>query len=159
LTITVEVPYIQNGITKTVELPLLPHNYGNDLICDDCGYEFVPPTVVEKAGSYGFEHDDDSGTYISNNKGVGDSSAIATITANGNCTITINWTVSSETNYDKLFIYVNDAVDSNVNGKSGSTSGTLTLNLNAGDVVKFEYKKNGSGNSNNDCATFTYTLT
>lgn len=145
--------YEKDGETGQIVLPMIPHDY-EDAVCSICGKEAVTIVTEISEGTYGFINSD--GIYTSNNKGKGSTNAYATITAMKACEIVITWTVSSQANYDKFYIYVNNTVQSTVNGVSGIKNGTLTLTLAVGDVVKLRYYKNSSTNSNNDCATFTY---
>ena len=71
------------------------------------------------------------------------------------CNLTINWTVSSEANYDKFTIKVNGTARSDVNAVSGTKNGSFTIELSAGDVITFTYSKDSSSASGSDCATFT----
>ena len=66
----------------------------------------------------------------------------------------LNYEVSSETNYDKGSFYKNGTglkVD-----LSGLSSGSIELNgLTTSDVIKVVYKKDGSGNNNDDVVRFS----
>ncbi len=111
----------------------------------------------ESVGTYTFDYVD--GSWVSNNLGKHSTSAIVKLTAAGDITVTFNYEVSSETRWDGLHIKVNGSyvVDGN-NGKdflNGTASGSLTLELKAGDVLLIEYKKDGSGSSNPEKATIS----
>lgn len=80
-----------------------------------------------------------------------------TLVADGS--IELNYMVSSENNYDWLYIYVDNA---EVVKRSGSVSWTVyAKDLSAGNhTVKFKYTKDGSGNSGSDAGAIGYvTLT
>ncbi|MBO5884486.1 MAG: leucine-rich repeat protein, partial [Clostridia bacterium] len=153
-TTTGTVVYSKGGETVQITLPIIPHNFV-DGVCSKCGLAI---TVKEVATGYTYGFINNNGTYTSNNKGIDNSSAVAEMAIGSSCTLTINWTVSSESGWDKFYIYKNGIVQSNVNGVSGVSSGTLTLTLIAGDVILFKYQKDSSASSNSDCATFTYTV-
>lgn len=73
-----------------------------------------------------------------------------TITAATDVTVSFRYKVSSEANYDYLRIYVNG---SRVISVSGTTSYVnYTVNLSAGDTLRFTYSKDGSASSGSDCA-------
>ena len=87
-----------------------------------------------------------------NNKGKDSSTASSTLTALNDCEITITWTVSSESGWDKLTITVKGTTQ--VNAVSGEKSDSFTVSLSAGDTIVFTYTKDSSGNTGSDCATF-----
>ena len=69
--------------------------------------------------------------------------------------VTINFGVSSESNYDYFRIYKNG---SQIYGISGSYSNQiLDIPVFAGDVLEFRYTKDGSVNRGSDCGWFTIT--
>lgn len=90
--------------------------------------------------------------FTSNNASRANSEAVTTLTAKYACTVTYDYSVSSETN-DKLTIKEKNTTV--VNGLSGTQSGSRSVSLNAGDTISFSYKKNGYTNRNNDNATFS----
>ncbi len=96
-------------------------------------------------------------SYISNSKNVDNSAAVMGITANSACTVSFNWSVSSESNYDKLYIWVvsSGKTTTKVNGVSGSQTNSLNLTLNAGEELYIAYIKDGSQASNNDQVTIS----
>ena len=110
-------------------------------------------------GSYKFV--DKDGSLVSDNKSKGSSTASMTITMLGNYTVSYDFTVSSESGWDKAtFKHTVDGTTTTVqNAISGSKSGTETAVLSAGDSMNFSYTKDSSGNSGNDCVTLVFTIT
>ena len=79
------------------------------------------------------------------------SSYTLTITAPCKVNVSFNYSVSSESGYDWLTIYINGSQYDRI---SGSTSGrSYSGTLQAGQTVRFVYSKDGSANSGNDCGT------
>ena len=91
--------------------------------------------------------------WTSNNKGVSSSQAVSEWEVGSDGTLKINWTVSSETNYDKLTIYV-DGTEA-VSAKSGIDSGTITIPAGK-HTVKAVYLKDSSQDGNDDQAVLTF---
>ena len=89
-----------------------------------------------------------NGMLVSTNHRYSSSSSY-TITAQRDFVLKVAYTVSSETNYDKLRIYHNSM---EICTASGTHSDDLELELNAGDTVTFTYSKDGSGDRGDDCA-------
>ncbi len=99
------------------------------------------------------------GVWESGGKGVNslNSSSVTSalqIEAYADGMLTFSCGASGENNCDYLRIYVNDTVKFD---KIGSASDTIsfeskTIELNAGDVVKFVFRKDNSANKNLDCA-------
>lgn len=143
--------YEKNGVQKHVSIPVLGHNADENGICTRCGEE-VPFYTITKSNGANYEFVEASGVYTSNNKGINSSTASTTLIAGRSFDITITWTVSSETNWDKFTIRVNSTTQ--VNAVSGIQNGSFTVSLSAGDTITFIYAKDSSGNSNDDCATF-----
>ena len=88
-----------------------------------------------------------NGTYFSNNHGNSSSSQLK-ITAQYDCVLTLHYGVSSESNFDKLFILLNGTQKAVISGNV--TGQTLTLTLTAGDVITVRYTKDGSQSSGDD---------
>ena len=110
-------------------------------------------------GSYKFVEKD--GSLVSDNKGKGSSTASMTITMLGNYNVSYNYSVSSESGWDKATFKhtIGGSTTTVQNGISGSVSGTETAVLSAGDSMNFSYSKDSSGNRDNDCVTLTFTIT
>ena len=105
----------------------------------------VDPLTVENTNRIPFVFTD--GTYYSNNHNHGSSSQMQ-ITAQYDCTLTLRYGVSSEANFDWLYIFYNDV---QMDGISGNVTGQIqTMSLKAGDCVVIRYSKDGSVSSNSD---------
>ena len=66
-------------------------------------------------------------------------------------TITIQYSASSEANYDKLIIYKNGTEIAQASGTENVYK-TLSISLEAGDTVTFTYSKDTSTSTGSDCA-------
>lgn len=113
-----------------------------------------PIWTVSSTDIYYFEQNGD--TWISNNQGQNNTSATTTwtVTLPESVNVSIPWSVSSESGYDKLTV----TLDSNkmVNAVSGGKSGTIETTLSAGThTLKATYSKDSSGAYGSDCATIT----
>ena len=110
-------------------------------------------------GSYKFV--DKNGALVSNNKGIGSSTASMTITMLGNYNVTYNYDVSTESGWDKFSVKetVSGTSTTIVSGASGDDSGSKTATLAAGDSINFTYTKDSSGNSGDDTVTLTFVIT
>ncbi len=104
---------------------------------------------LENSSSYPFTNSND--TYTSTNK-VASSTSTFYIRAQYDCTLTIEYGVSSESNYDWLTIYKNTTQQDRI---SGEVSGkTITISLVAGEYIKITYSKDGSVDRNSDQGYF-----
>lgn len=91
-------------------------------------------------------------TWISNNRGLHSTTATSTWTAKQDCSVSFRYTVSSESvSYDYLNI---TAAGTQILANTGgtATTNTLTATLKAGQTIVFNYRKDGSNNTNEDCA-------
>lgn len=91
-------------------------------------------------------------TWISNNRGLHSTTATSTWTAKKDCSVSFRYTVSSESaSYDYLNI---TAAGTQILANTGGTvtTNTLTATLQAGQTLVFNYRKDGSNNTNEDCA-------
>ncbi len=79
------------------------------------------------------------------------SSSIYKITASVTTTISFQYMVSSESNYDKLFIKKNDDTLVTLSGTTNSYT-SYSITLNAGEYLSFTYSKDSSSSSGSDCA-------
>ena len=98
----------------------------------------------------------DYNKWKSNNKGKDSTSAVSTFTieTTSETEYSFDWTVSSESNYDKLTITCNGTTI--VNGVSGTKNGTQKVTLKSGmNTLKATYSKDSSSASGDDCATIT----
>ena len=128
-----------NVITTLATVPALGHR----VIAEQSVQ--IDPLTVSNTSSVPFILTD--GTYYSNNKSSNSISQIQ-ITAQYPCSLTLNYGVSSEQNYDKLTILLNDTQKDVISGTVSDK--TMTLSLEANDVVIVRYSKDGSVDKNQD---------
>ena len=98
----------------------------------------------------------DYNKWKSNNKEKNSTSAISTFTIDApkDMEYSFDWTVSSESNYDKLSITCNGTTI--VDSVSGTKNGTDKVTLKSGtNTLKATYLKDSSGSKGDDCATIT----
>ena len=98
----------------------------------------------------------DYNKWKSNNKGKNSTSAVSTFTIDAptDMEYSFDWTVSSESNWDKLSITCNETTI--VNEVSGTKNGTEKITLKSGtNTLKATYSKDSSRASGEDCATIT----
>jgi hypothetical protein len=74
------------------------------------------------------------------------------ITMQAGETLTFDWSVSSETNYDKLKFFVNGSLVTDINGSVAFTSYTYTAASSGTYTFKWSYEKDSSVNSGSDTA-------
>lgn len=87
---------------------------------------------------------------VSGNKGMSSSSSTLQLTMKDTVNLSFEYKVSTEENYDKLTI--SHGSTKLVNGVSGLTDWTrLDIDAKQGDVISIVYKKDSSGNKNDDC--------
>jgi hypothetical protein len=67
-------------------------------------------------------------------------------------TFTFDWSVSSESNYDKLTFYANNVEVANISGEVSFTTYTYTASSAGSFTFKWTYKKDYSVNSGRDTA-------
>ena len=113
----------------------------------------VPFTVKSYNSSYVMTYDESTNTWKTTNQSKGSSSSGIIIEASADVEVTFNWSVSSESGWDKFYVYANGS--SIVGGKSGTDSGTVTVVVRAGNNIMLYYSKDGSGNSGSDTVTIT----
>ena len=105
------------------------------------------------AGAYPWTLQDD-GSFRSGNAGIGGSSSTAekTVAVKAGARLTLDYTVSSEKDYDYFDITWNGTT---LLSASGSKSGTFehVFTSDATGTLKFLYSKDSSGNSGSDCVT------
>ena len=96
----------------------------------------------------------DNGSFRSGNAGIGGSSSTAekTVAVKAGARLTLDYTVSSEKDYDYFDITWNGTT---LLSASGSKSGTFehVFTSDATGTLKFLYSKDSSGNSGSDCVT------
>ena len=87
---------------------------------------------------------------VSGNKGKSGSSSTLQLTMNDTVNLSFDYKVSTEKGYDKLTISNGDT--KLVDGVSGLIGWTpLEINARQGDVISIVYKKDSSGDKNDDC--------
>jgi len=70
-----------------------------------------------------------------------------------NTSISFDWDVSSESNYDFLRFYINDVEKTNISGSVATTS--LSYSLSENDILKWCYTKDGSAFSGTDSGSLS----
>ena len=108
--------------------------------------------------SYEWAYDSEKGTFTSGNTGKGSSKSILEFTFAKESFTAFSYVVNSESNYDFLTIYVNGSTvyTSRVSGKNGQDiTGSFSYTFDAGDVLKIQFEKDGSGNQGLDCAVLS----
>lgn len=145
-----------DGLIATEVIPKDPHDYDENNKCRVCGIEVSDSQrlleeclSLESSTGYSFAINS-AGEYISGNKNLHSTVSEMTFTASCDMTMTLVYSVSSESGWDKFKI--------DHNGTMIEKSGTVTreemvLNLMAGDVVKFTYSKDSSANYGDGVAT------
>ncbi len=108
--------------------------------------------TISSTGSYPWQLSGDY--YQSTNKGVNSSSSEMTITFTNSGSFTFGYKVSSESNYDKLYISLNSI--SIVSGISGTSSSFVekTIDVVANDVLTIKFTKDSSQASGDDRGYF-----
>ena len=91
-----------------------------------------------------------SGTLLYSTNKSASSSSTYKITALASIKVSFSYRVSSESNYDFLTISKNGTQLARISGSTSYVS--TTVSLAAGDYLTFTYSKDGSVNSNDDCA-------
>lgn len=102
-------------------------------------------------------------TMDSTNDGVSSSKSSIKFEVAKDSVVSFDYSISSEKNYDKLFVYTYATVDAtstidlNVSGDSSETlyTGTYVAKLAAGNVIEIVYSKDSSGNRGLDHASIT----
>ena len=122
------------------------------------GFGKTPGYYFDPRVSHTFVDAEGNGVYVSNNKGIGSSGAYLDIFFTASGVVTFDYTVSSESGWDKFNIYAKangEAYKNIVYNASGEQSGTITLNVAAGDYVYFQYNKDSGGNKGSDTVTIS----
>lgn len=135
-------------------------NIGNDL-CDATRSLLLQPIngdmigncfQIKNSRSHWFERTWNGG-FKANNFGVGSSTAKTTLTAICDLKMQFDYSYNTESSYDKFTISVNGKdVVSSVSGKS---SGTYKTTITDGDVIVFEYTKDGSSQPDGEHVTIS----
>ena len=122
-----------------------------------CNWTDVAPFTVEQYSSaYAMVYDASTGAWTNTNQGAGGTNSGLTITATViDIEVTFTWSVSSESRYDGLVVYANGKQEITYYDASGIKSDTFTVVVRAGNNVQLYYRKDGSGNTNDDTLTIT----
>ena len=111
----------------------------------------VPFTVSQYSQTYAMTYDAATATWTSSNQAVSSSSSGLVIEATTvDIEITFDWVVSSESNWDAIYVYANGQQLLNKSSGSGEKSGTITVTLRAGNNLQVYYSKDGSGDKGDD---------
>ena len=120
----------------------------------DSEAKFIETITFEDSYPWSVETYKDELWMISTNKGIGSSKSTISFTMASAANLAFDYCTSSEYRWDFLKVYINDVEVVNTKNLASSTeySGTYSALVAAGDVIKFEYSKDGSGNNGNDKA-------
>ena len=129
----------KKAITQPGTVPALGHRITQDHT------EVVDPLTIESTTSVPFLKE--GNTYYSQNHSAYSTCQLK-IVAQYACTLTIQYGVSSEPNYDKMFITHNTVDLVNISGVVSNQQ--RTLDLAAGDKVYILYSKDGTVDKNDD---------
>ena len=121
-----------------------------------CMVNFIENPIMYEItnGTYYFAYDEATNKFLSNNQGKHSTNAETTLTFTKAYagTIIVKWTVSSESNYDKLTITYKGTAQ--VNAVSGEKNGSFEItDVAVGDTLYFKYSKDSSASSGTDTAT------
>lgn len=127
---------------------------GNLTVYAKWGTEEVVPYTLEnkdKSSSYlAWKHE--GNTFTSTNGGKGNSYSEMTVTAGVvDIVVSFDYIVGSETSYDKLLVLLGSATKLDVSGDA--KTGSFSITVKAGETLKIQYKKDGSGDRNGDSVT------
>lgn len=118
----------------------------------------TPGYYVDYRESYTFVDAEDNGVFVSNNKGEGSTCAYMDVFFTDNGTFTFTYKVSSESKYDKLFVYAQangESYKQILGPLSGEATDTITITVEPGDYIYFQYSKDPSGNKGDDTVTIS----
>ena len=99
----------------------------------------------------------DTGTYSTSpgsaRSGVISDNGTTTLktTVQGKGTLSFKWKTSSEQNYDKLNLYVDGSLITNISGSTNWTAYTRTITAEGSHTIEWRYTKDGSVSSGSDC--------
>ena len=113
------------------------------------GTQLVDSYTTQNDASYPFAQE--SGWYVSTNH-ENDSTSTFEIQALYDCEIRVEYKVSSESSYDRLYVYINNYQHDVISGTVGPKS--LNTELEPGDKIRFEYDKDVSVSEGDDCGYF-----
>ena len=139
---------------KEAITPALGHNIDKETcICSRCG-AYLPTSIeIQNEGEYTFVPNSTKTIWTSNNTGIGGSMATIVLKVSGYSSL--HWKVSSEKNYDKLSILI-DNIETNVKDISGEANGILQLAASKDTIITATYSKDPTGNTNEDIGELTF---
>lgn len=115
----------------------------------DAYFADLPLTAEAQNGASNLQWSVKNGI-LTSPKGFMQSTRSLILTANADTHLTFEYKVSTEAKYDTFTFTHNTTIV--VNGVSGIVDWTLVeLDVKAGDTLTFSYKKDSSGNKNDDC--------
>lgn len=106
----------------------------------------IPVTADPGSSSTGWTEKD--GMLQTLNQGKSYTTSTLTLTFTEDACISFQYKASTEESYDKLTIALNGSTKATASGDSGWKG--MTIEAAAGDKLTFSYKKDGSGNGNDD---------
>ena len=130
----------------------LNKKWANAVLVNETGYVTTDKTVNISNSSTVINN------LTSNNQGIGNSTATSTITITTGSeagTLSFDYSVSSESNYDKLTITVNGTTIANAISGEASDTYSVSATANTTYTIVATYKKDGSGNKGTDTASIT----
>ena len=111
---------------------------------------------IEMTRIYGFVKTS-TNVYVSENVGAQNSEAVMGFTYKSSGTLSFNYTLSSETYNDRLYVYVDGVCVHKSYALTSGTNGSFSRSISAGSLVKIVYVKDSTVNKNNDKVTITFT--
>lgn len=129
--------------TTYEEIPALGHKM-NGNSCQNC--DFVLGVTIQHGNNSFYLL---NGALVSDNYDCHSTTAILVLEFLADGIISFDYSVSSESGWDKFLVLLNYNTQLEA---SGEKSGSFTLSVKAGDVVDFKYQKDGSGSYGADCA-------
>lgn len=121
-------------------LPLSAFAFGEGVLTG------IPVTADPGSSSTGWTEKD--GMLQTLNQGKSYTTSTLTLTFKEDACISFQYRASTEENYDKLTIALNGSSKATVSGDTGWKS--MTVEAAAGDTLTFSYRKDGSGDKNED---------
>ncbi len=147
------------GATRTPE-----HSYDNacDKTCNLCGavrttQHYTKVTVPATShtavndSTYPFTR---SGEWTVSTNKTKSTTSVYTITAQHDCKLKLDYKVSSEAEYDKLYVKKGSA---ELDVISGEAEKSMTISLSKGETLTVSYSKDGRTDGGSDCGSFKIT--
>lgn len=118
----------------------------------------TPGYYVDYREGYTFVDAEDNGVFVSNNKDKHSYGAYMDVFFTDSGTFTFTYTVSTESGWDKFNVYAKangNPYQQILKDISGEATDTVTLTVEAGDYIYFQYSKDSSGSRGNDTVTLS----